>query len=113
MRRGKALDLRIPVDVLHTNLQDMGDFPFDVGDDVRYDGPVLFLRSLKSGYVKDKDMSLIQRFFPNYTLKDFTCGHWIVQEQPQEMVDGKLLDVLSVLVLICYIAVVDFLHDIS
>lgn len=52
----------------------------------RFDGPVLFLRGKKSGYVQDDDMELIHILFPAaelVTIED--AGHWVHAEQPEEL----------------------------
>ncbi|NJC28214.1 alpha/beta fold hydrolase [Neolewinella antarctica] len=54
----------------------------DFGD--CYDGPALFVRGGKSGYVRDKDMEYIQLLFPKAELVTVAgAGHWLHAEEPE------------------------------
>jgi esterase len=64
----------------------------------KYEGPVLFVKGERSGYITDADRMEIERHFPNaqiVTIKD--AGHWVHADQPQ-----ALLRVLA-----------DFFHSIA
>ncbi|MCJ1467268.1 hypothetical protein MMC07_005892 [Pseudocyphellaria aurata] len=74
--------LRIPIDILASNLGTMGDFPFKDPDEARYEGKTLFIRGTKSHYVNDDVLPLIGRFFPRFQLRDIDCGHWVISEKP-------------------------------
>jgi len=51
-----------------------------------YDGPTLFLRGGKSGYVQDDDLPLIELLFPRATLDTVDgAGHWVHAEKPVEL----------------------------
>ncbi|WP_020568545.1 alpha/beta fold hydrolase [Neolewinella persica] len=53
-----------------------------------YDGPALFIRGEKSGYVQDEDLELIQILFPKATLKTVAdAGHWVHAEQPEALME--------------------------
>ncbi|EXJ90035.1 hypothetical protein A1O3_03103 [Capronia epimyces CBS 606.96] len=112
--KGGFLKFRVPIDVLARALGPLGDFPFPVGghghghghgqghghhghdhghghghhghghDTPRFDKPTLFIRALRSHYIPDWATSHIDRYFPNSTVVDIDCGHWIVQEKPRE-----------------------------
>lgn len=44
----------------------------------------LFIRGEKSKYIQDEDLALIEKLFPNYSLKTISnAGHWVHAEQPQ------------------------------
>ncbi|QSE97957.1 alpha/beta fold hydrolase [Fulvivirga lutea] len=50
--------------------------------------PVLFINGEKSGYIKEKDYSLIDEKFPGatvVTIKD--AGHWVHAEKPEEFME--------------------------
>lgn len=49
-----------------------------------YEGPTLFLRGSKSGYVSDEDWPAIQEIFPLAKLDQLEAGHWLHAERPQE-----------------------------
>jgi pimeloyl-ACP methyl ester carboxylesterase len=52
----------------------------------QYDGPALFIRGGKSGYVEDEDLELIQLFFPEASLETVVgAGHWVHAEKPAEL----------------------------
>ncbi|MFT6000188.1 MAG: esterase [Neolewinella sp.] len=55
-----------------------------LGDE--YDGPALFIRGGKSGYVEDEDLELIQMLFPAATLETVAgAGHWVHAEKPEAL----------------------------
>lgn len=66
----------------------MGDFPYKDPEEVRYNGPTLFVRGTKSRYVANDVLPLIGRFFPNFVLQDIECGHWVVSEKPEAFKQG-------------------------
>lgn len=48
------------------------------------DLPVLFMRGERSDYIRDKDMDLIKRLFPNSQLATIpNAGHWLHADQPE------------------------------
>jgi len=63
-----------------------------VGD--QYDGPALFLRGGRSGYVRDEDMDAITYLFPAARLATVAgAGHWVHAERPEalmELINGFL-----------------------
>lgn len=79
----------VPLDVLGTSLDHMGDFPFKNPDEVRFEKPALFIRGTKSKYVADEALPIIGRFFPRFRLVDVDAGHWLISEQPEEFRQGK------------------------
>lgn len=51
--------------------------------DARFEGPTLFIRGVRSNYIRDEDRDLIEHHFPNarvLTIKD--AGHWVHADQP-------------------------------
>jgi len=50
--------------------------------------PALFLRGGQSDYVKEEDMKLIRRIFPQAHLDTIAeAGHWLQAEQPQQFLE--------------------------
>lgn len=91
--RSKAdntLQSRVPLETLCSALDQMADFPYTVYDDMKFEGPSLFLRGTRSRYVKDKSIPLISHFFPKYRLVDIESGHWLISEKPEEFKKGLL-----------------------
>ncbi|OJJ72633.1 hypothetical protein ASPBRDRAFT_64984 [Aspergillus brasiliensis CBS 101740] len=92
------LQLRVPVETLSTAIRPLGEFPYHVeeGNEAirQFKGRVLFLRALQSGFIPESALPLINSFFPSSEIVDIDCGHWIVQEKPEEfrkIVGGFLL----------------------
>lgn len=52
-----------------------------------YNGPTLFVRGVKSNYVKDEDRQRIKELFPNSALITMDTGHWVQAEKPKEFVE--------------------------
>ncbi|EED21200.1 alpha/beta hydrolase, putative [Talaromyces stipitatus ATCC 10500] len=78
------LKLRIPVDILSTALDPLGDFPYTSPESVKFQKPTLFLRSHQSHYLPDHALPLIRSFFPQSQVVDMDCGHWVVQDRPED-----------------------------
>lgn len=79
----KYLRFRIPIKILGASLAHMGDFPYKNPEEVRYNGPTLFLRGSRSHYVADDILPIIGRFFPRFELRDIDSGHWVISEKPE------------------------------
>ena len=109
---GDFLRFRIPIKTLGLSLDYMGDFPFKDPDEVRYDGPTLFIRGAQSHYVADDVLPLIGRFFPRFEVKDIDCGHWVISEKPAEFKDGTS-PILNGEFMLTGLAVVDFVQRID
>lgn len=59
-----------------------------VETDRTYNGPALFVRGGKSGYVVDEDIPLIKRYFPSALIKTIPgATHWIHADAPEELVN--------------------------
>lgn len=80
-KKGK-LGLRMNLPVLTEKIGEVGKaLPLDA----KYDGPTLFLRGSKSGYIEDMDEISIKKQFPKATLKTVSkAGHWLHAENPLE-----------------------------
>lgn len=82
------LGLRINLEVLKHKMEEIG---VALPETARYEGPVLFLRGGKSGYVTRGDLPLIQAHFPQATLQTLEgAGHWLHAEKPKEFLQASL-----------------------
>ncbi|KAL1968709.1 hypothetical protein VTN77DRAFT_1535 [Rasamsonia byssochlamydoides] len=89
----QTLKFRIPLSILGPALDNMADFPFPMpfsdeyaeekDNQVKYDGPTLFIRGTRSRYVPDTAVPTIKRFFPRAEIADVEAGHWLVSENPE------------------------------
>lgn len=53
----------------------------------KFGKPTLFVRGAKSGYVRDKDLTVIKDIFPAATVETLDTGHWVPAEKPKEFVE--------------------------
>ncbi|KAJ5573716.1 Alpha/Beta hydrolase protein [Penicillium hispanicum] len=83
------LRLRLPLEVLQEAIGPLGDFPYKK-EPVVFRRRALFLRALQSPYIPETALPVILSFFPRAEVVDFDCGHWIVQDRPQQFLQGKL-----------------------
>ncbi|RMD91570.1 MAG: alpha/beta fold hydrolase, partial [Calditrichaeota bacterium] len=52
-----------------------------------YEGPALFIRGEKSGYIRDQDFTMIQHHFPAASFKTVPeAGHWVHYENPEALI---------------------------
>ena len=82
------LHFRIPIQILWSSLDKMGDFPFKDPEKARYDGPSLFIRGTKSHYIPNELLPIVGRFFPRFELVDVDSGHWVISEKPDDFRHG-------------------------
>jgi pimeloyl-ACP methyl ester carboxylesterase len=72
------------------NLQVISEKLSNIGVDLvvegKFDKPVLFIRGLRSKYVRDSDWTRIKEIFPEAILETMETGHWVQAEKPQEFV---------------------------
>lgn len=52
----------------------------------KFEKPTLFVRGSRSGYVRDKDIEVINAIFPLATVETLDTGHWVPAEKPGEFV---------------------------
>lgn len=85
------LKLRLPLDILGNALDVLGEFPYASSalELVKFPKPTLFLRSHRSHYIPDDALPLTRSFFPKSRVVDMDCGHWIVQDRPEEFRRGE------------------------
>lgn len=82
------LHSRIPLEVLASNLENLGGFLSSDPGDEKFEGPALFIRGSKSHYVSDDTLPYIKSFFPNFQLLDIDSGHWVMSERPDEFIES-------------------------
>ena len=82
------LDFRFNLAVFNKEIDSIGQV---LPEGTVYNGPTLFLRGDKSKYIKDEDLDLISKHFPDYTLKTISnSGHWVHAENPKEFLEYTL-----------------------
>lgn len=106
----KNLQLRIPIKILASSLDNMGDFPIKGSDECRFDGPALFIRGTQSHYVPDDVLPLIGLYFPRFEVRDVECGHWVISEKPEAFRQGEQKVKALYVTLLIVIAVVEFIE---
>jgi pimeloyl-ACP methyl ester carboxylesterase len=57
----------------------------EVTSNAAFSNPTLFVRSKKSSYIGEMDLSDIKRLFPHSTIVDFETGHWVHAEAPGQL----------------------------
>ena len=68
--------------VLHAHMDDILAFP-GFADDVRYDGPTLFMAGAESDYIRPAYEDLILHLFPSsHTVEIVGAGHWVHADNP-------------------------------
>lgn len=76
---------KINLSVISKNIENVGEALPEGG---KYKGPTLFLAGANSNYIQQKDMTDMERFFPNYELEFIAnAGHWLHAEQPHAVVE--------------------------
>ncbi|TPX78239.1 hypothetical protein CcCBS67573_g00436 [Chytriomyces confervae] len=85
-----VLSFRVNLDALeasftrHEGREGIAGFPLREKG-LTYDGPALFVRGLKSGYVPDSSIPGIRRLFPQSEIVGIEgAGHWVHSEKPNE-----------------------------
>jgi len=66
----------------------LGNVGVDLLTDGHFDKPTLFIRGLRSAYIKDTDWAGILVRFPAAVLETLDTGHWVQAEKPQEFVNA-------------------------
>ncbi|KAK2735702.1 hypothetical protein FQN57_001151 [Myotisia sp. PD_48] len=79
-----SLQFRVPLDILASSFDALGDFPYTDPTTTQYQHPTLIIRALQSHYLQDDALPLIKAFFPSSTVVDFDCGHWVISEKAQQ-----------------------------
>ncbi|KAG0348806.1 hypothetical protein BG004_004065 [Podila humilis] len=80
---GEGYSFRVPIDTLGDSLEKLGRFDFIEGQD-KYDGKTLFVRGGRSGYINERELGLINSFFPQARVETLDTGHWVHAEKPEE-----------------------------
>lgn len=82
-RDGQRFVWKIDLAALKRSLPALHGFP---DTDARYDGPTLFLRGEKSGYIRDSHRAAIERHFPKARIETVVgAAHWLHADKPDEV----------------------------
>jgi pimeloyl-ACP methyl ester carboxylesterase len=84
-----TLKFRIPLQLLHRAIPQIGEFPFspsDTGSMPTWEGPTLFMKGEHSRYLNKHNIPIAKKFFPNMRLEVLDTGHWVHAEKPAETV---------------------------
>jgi pimeloyl-ACP methyl ester carboxylesterase len=85
----KTLGLRINLDVLIENVEEIGE---SLSSQASYHKETLFLKGDKSEYILTGDERLIKQHFPNAVIQQVSnAGHWLHAENPKEFFEKSLL----------------------
>ncbi len=81
----EQLAWRFNLPIITQQIEKVGEELFD---DVKYEGPTLFLRGGNSNYIHDSDIDNILEHFPNSELTTIEdAGHWLHAEKPMEYLE--------------------------
>lgn len=81
----KTFSWRINLPVIGGNLANISG---GLASGLQFDNPTLFIRGLKSNYIKEEDQAIIKTHFPAAQLKTVeNAGHWVHAERPAEFLD--------------------------
>lgn len=59
-----------------------------IEEDARFKKPVLFINGATSGYIKERDEEMINKLFPQATVRTIEgAGHWVHAEKPEEFTE--------------------------
>ncbi|TRW21901.1 alpha/beta fold hydrolase [Flavobacterium zepuense] len=82
------LDFRFNLEVFNKEIDSIGQI---LPEGTVFNGSTLFLRGDKSKYIKDEDLDLISKHFPDYAIKTISnSGHWVHAENPKEFLEYTL-----------------------
>jgi len=85
----KTQKFKVPLKILASALDNLGDFPYKDPSEVRFEKRALFVRGTHSKYVPDEALPIIGQFFPRFELADIEAGHWVISENPEAFREGK------------------------
>lgn len=64
-------------------LKELGEWPTDVEGKV-FDKPVKVMKAEQSHFITERNIEQdFPKYFPNFDLSVYDCGHWLVSEQPE------------------------------
>jgi pimeloyl-ACP methyl ester carboxylesterase len=92
----KTQKFKVPLKILASALDNLGDFPYKDPSEVRFEKRALFVRGTHSKYVPDEALPIIGQFFPRFELADIEAGHWVISENPEAFREGKLTSLSKV-----------------
>ena len=80
----KKYSWKVNLDALVASIRDGSLSSFPVSPGARYDGPCLFIRGARSGYMKDEYTARILELFPQAEFETMDTGHWPHAEVPSD-----------------------------
>ena len=84
-RKGDGFAWKINLPVIAQNIEQIGK---GLNQNTSYGQTALFIRGMRSDYIKDSDINLIHSIFTNSTVETIAdAGHWLHAEKPQEFFD--------------------------
>lgn len=72
---------RFNLDVIADEIQEVG-----IPQPWPCERPTLFIRGVRSDYVRESDLTEIKRIYPNSTLLTLNTGHWVQAEDPEGVI---------------------------
>jgi len=67
-------------------VKDVTDWPVEITKDLKFNGPVKFIRGLKSPFITKEGMEAIKTHFPNNDFTDVNSSHDILDQRPSQYV---------------------------
>jgi pimeloyl-ACP methyl ester carboxylesterase len=93
-KKTRRLKWRLNVEALYNNLEEIiegGNYRKFVDRLPITNYPVVFIRGLDSPYIKEDDIDLIKKIYPEVNLVDIpNAGHWLHAEQPEMFLEAVL-----------------------
>ncbi len=82
-RTDSGFDWRFNLQTIANQIEEVGK---PLNADALFEGPTLFIRGSKSGYLTDEDLPVAHRHFPFMQLDSINqAGHWVHAEQPDAL----------------------------
>ena len=81
---------RIPLDILEKTLHNIRNFDMskEIESGMTYTKPTLFIGGGNSNYISKKNIPVIEKLFPNASVKVIPgAGHWVQAEKPNEFIE--------------------------
>lgn len=86
-----SMHFRIPIRTMQKSLDEIGKFPYSVGEhgdspERQWDGRTLFVKGAQSKYINRRNLPICRAFFPAMELVVMETGHWCQAEDPKTFV---------------------------
>ncbi|GAB2492185.1 MAG: alpha/beta fold hydrolase [Cytophagales bacterium] len=84
-RNSEGFVWKINLPVITKNIEEVGKA---LPEEAKYAGPTLFLGGSNSNYIKQSDLTDLEKHFPNYELEFVAnAGHWLHAERPEAVIE--------------------------